>query len=208
MLIFFKLIDKHFEYNNILHKIFNRKTLKISYFCTKNIFQIINNHNKEIIKEFQDRTNNNNNNNNKQNECNCKTRMNCPMNGLCNLDNVVYQGIICLKENVKDRKTYIGVSSTKWKSRYANHKFSFSHEHLKNQTALSKHFWSLKNKGLIPEIQWSILKKSNTPKCFDSRCNLCLEEKIQIMIYPDPEKLLNQPCELIARCRHRNNSKL
>ena len=59
----------------------------------------------------------------------------------------------------------------------ANHKFSFSHEYLKHQTALSKHFWSLKNKGLTPEIQWSILKKSNTPKCFDSRCKLCLEEK-------------------------------
>ena len=29
----------------------------------KNIFQIINNHNKEIIKDFQDWTNNNNNNN-------------------------------------------------------------------------------------------------------------------------------------------------
>ena len=86
--------------------------------------------------------------------------------------------IIYPKENVKDRKTYIGISSTKWKYRYVNHKFSFSHEQLKHQTALSKHFWSLKNKGLTPEIQWSILKKSNTPKCFDSRCNLCLEEKI------------------------------
>ena len=52
--------------------------------------------------------------------------MNCPMNGLCNKDNVVYQGIIYSKENVKDRKTYIGISSTKWKSRYANHKFPFS----------------------------------------------------------------------------------
>ena len=47
-----KLIDKHFKHDNILHKIFNRKTLKISYSCTKNIFQIINNHNKGIIKEF------------------------------------------------------------------------------------------------------------------------------------------------------------
>ena len=94
------------------------------------------------------------------------------------------------------KKTYIGISSTKWKIRYANHKFSFSHEHQKHQTALFKHFWSLKSKGLTPEIQWSILKKSNTPKCFDSRCNLRLEEKIQIIIYPDPEKLLNQRCEV------------
>ena len=46
-----------------------------------------------MIKEFQNRTNNNNSNDNnntsKQNECNCKPRKNCPMNGLYNLDNVV-----------------------------------------------------------------------------------------------------------------------
>ena len=108
---------------------------------------------------------------------------------------------------IKDwKKTYIRISSTKWKIRYANHKFSFSHEYLKHQTALFKHFWSLKNKGLTPEIQWSILKKSNTPKCFDS--NLCLEEKIQIMTCAVPEKLLNQRCELIARCRHWNKFRL
>ena len=122
---FFKLIDKHFKHDNILHKIFNRKMLKISYSCTENIFQIINNHNKEIIKEFQNQTNNNNNN--KQNEFICKTRNDCPMNGLCNSCNVVYKGIIYPKENINDRKTYIRISSTKWKIRFANHKYSFSH---------------------------------------------------------------------------------
>ena len=79
--------------------------------------------------------------------------MNCPMNGLCKLDNVAYQGIIYPKENIKDRKIYIGISSMKWKSRYANHKLYFSYEHLKNQTALSKHFWNLKNTSLTPDIQ-------------------------------------------------------
>ena len=65
-----------------LNKIFNRKALKISYSFTKNIFEIINNPNKEIIRKFHDRTNNNSNNDNnnnnnntsRQNECNCKTR--------------------------------------------------------------------------------------------------------------------------------------
>ena len=33
----------------------------------------------------------------------------------------------------------------RWKSRFNNHIHSFSHEHLKNQTSLSKHFWKLKN---------------------------------------------------------------
>ena len=205
---FLKLVDKHFKHGNKLHKIFNWKTLKNSYSCTKNIFQIINSHHKNITKDFQDRIDNNNNNNNNyiKKECNCKSRDNCPMNGLCNLNNVIYQAIIYPKENITDKKkTYIGLSSTKWKERYSNHKYTFSHEHLKHHTALSKQFWCLENKGFIPEIEWSILKKSNTPNSFDGRCNLCLEGKIQIMTYKLPDKLLNKRCELIARCRHKTN---
>ena len=53
------------------------------------------------------------------------------MNGLCNLDNVVYQAIIYPKEDINDRKSYIGISSTNWKVGNGNHKFSFSHEHKK-----------------------------------------------------------------------------
>ena len=90
--------------------------------------------------------NNNNNNNSKQNECNCKTQNNCPMNGLCKVNNVAYQEIIYPKENVKDKKNLYRNFLHKME-RYTNHKFSFSHEHMKHQTALSKQFWSLKNKG-------------------------------------------------------------
>ena len=85
---FLQLIDKHFNQNNILHKIFNRKTLETSYSCTKNFFKIINNHNNEIIRKYHDQTNGNNNNNNnmdrknnnihntmRENECNCKTKI-------------------------------------------------------------------------------------------------------------------------------------
>ena len=78
-------------------------------------------------------------------------RSDCPMDGLCNFDNTVYQAIIYPKEDISDKKYYIGVSSTNFKIRYGNHKYSFSHEHQKNQTALSKH-WGLKNKGLTPDI--------------------------------------------------------
>ena len=81
----------------------------------------------------------------------------CPMNGLCNLEKVVYKGIIFPKENVKSTKIYVGISSTKWKQRLNNHNHSFSLEIFKNKTALSKHLWKLKNKGLTLEIQWRIL---------------------------------------------------
>ena len=63
---FLRLIDKHFKQDNILHKIFNRKTLKISYSCTKNISQIINSHNNELINKFHNRVNNNNINSKKK----------------------------------------------------------------------------------------------------------------------------------------------
>ena len=65
------------------------------------------------------------------------------MNGLCNLKNEVYQAIICPKENIKDKKTYSGILSVTWKLGYDDHIYSFSHERLSNQTALSKHFWNL-----------------------------------------------------------------
>ena len=112
------------------------------------------------------------------------------------------------EENITDEKTYIGLASTKWKERYFNHKFTFSHEHLKNHMALSKQVWFLKNKGLNPDIEWSILKKSNTPNSFNGGCSLCLEEKISILTHKWPDKLLNKRSELIARCRNKTKFKL
>ena len=65
-----------------------------------NFCKIINTHNAEVIRKYYDQLDNNNNNNN----CNYKTKINYPMNALCNLKNVVYQAIIFRKENVKDKK--------------------------------------------------------------------------------------------------------
>ena len=88
----FRSIDKHFN-QYILHKIFNTKTLKISYSCMRNFFKIITTHNNEIIRKYYDQmngNNNNNNNNNKnndnntsnENDYNYKIKINCPMKGL------------------------------------------------------------------------------------------------------------------------------
>ena len=74
------------------------------------------------------------------------------MGSICNLKNVEYQASISLKENIKDKKNHIGISSVRWKLGYYNHIHSFSHKHLRNQTALSKHFWKLKNRGLTRKI--------------------------------------------------------
>ena len=121
---------------------------------------------------------------------------------------LVYKSYIFNVYSIGHGETYIGLMSTKWKERYSNHKFTFSREHLKRHTALPKQFWGLKNKGLTPEIECSILKKSNTPNSFDSRCNLCLEGKIHISTHKLPDKLLNKRSELIARCRYKTKFKL
>ena len=117
--------------------------MKISYSCTKNISQIINSHNNELINKFHNRVNNNNINS-KKIECNCKSRSDCPMDGLCNLDNVVYQAIIYPKEDISDKKYYIGVSSTNFKIRYGNHKYSFFHDHKKKSNCSIKTLLGIK----------------------------------------------------------------
>ena len=78
---------------NILHKIFNKKTLNISYSYT-NIKEKVNTHNTEVIRKYYDQINSNNKSDISNDNCNCKTKINCPMNGLCNLNNVLYQAII------------------------------------------------------------------------------------------------------------------
>ena len=88
-----------------------------------------------------------------------------PRWGECNSENVVYQATILPKENETDKKIYIGISAGNWKQRLYNHRHSFTQESLRNQTALSKIFWRLKEKGLNPLIEWKLLKKiDNTEK--------------------------------------------
>ena len=41
--IFFRFSDKHFPRTNRLNKMFNRKTVKVSYNCMENVRQIIKN---------------------------------------------------------------------------------------------------------------------------------------------------------------------
>ena len=41
------------------------------------------------------------------------------------------------------------------------------------------------------------IERYYTPSYFDGKCNLCLEEKIHIILYPNSGNLLNQWCDLI-----------
>ena len=46
---FLALIDKHFPKSSVLHKIFNRNSVKVSYFCMPNAKSNISNHNRRVL---------------------------------------------------------------------------------------------------------------------------------------------------------------
>ena len=90
--------------------------------------------------------------------CNWRVREECSVGGKCNSENVVYKTTIFTMENRKDIKMYFGISTGNWKLSHYTPKHSFSNPSLRNQTALSKLFWRLKDSGLTPLVRWILLK--------------------------------------------------
>ena len=141
--------------------------------------------------------------------CYCKSKEECPLGGRCNSRNVVYLACITPMEHKKDgERVYIGISAVNWKQRWYNHWHSFSNPRLRNQTALSKYFWGLKDQGLFLQIKWKIIRHSSTANSFNGRCDLCLDEKISIINFKNRKLLLNERNELMFKCRHSGKFKL
>ena len=194
---FLNLIDKHFPHQNKLHKIFNRNTLKLSYSCTKNIGRIIKSHNKKVTKTEKI----------ENLICNCRIKQDCPLNGKCREKNVIYKCVASVPN--KPDKVYIGLTEHEFKTRYSGHKTSFKYKKHAKSTALSIYFWNIKEKEKIdPILTWSILKSVPAYSNITKRCPLCLQEKLEIISYKNPEELLNKKSELISKCRHQNKFQL
>ena len=141
--------------------------------------------------------------------CNCRSKEDCPLGRRCNSRNVVYRACISLMEHNNDgERVYIGISAGNWKQRLYNHRYSFSNPRLKNQTALSKYFWNLKDQGLTSQIKWRIIRHSSTANSFNCWCNLCIDEKISIINFRDRRLLLNEQNELVFKYRRRGKIKL
>ena len=194
--IFLKLVDKHFPPSNKLHKIFNRNTIKVSYSCTKNLERIIKGHNYALINKNEHIKEKN------TDYCNCKQKIDCPLNGKCLSKNVIYKCIVSSQNNPD--KQYIGLTEGEWKKRYANHKQSFKHKKYSKETMLSKYIWDLKEKNKNFNLQWSILKSAPAYNNISKKCMLCLQEKFEIITHLNQENLLNKKSELISKCRHEN----
>ena len=190
--IFLKLIDKHFPKSHILHKVFNRNNVKVSYSCTSNMRNLIKQHNVKILNETRKAN---------SDGCNCRKRNSCPLDGACLASGIVYKATVTT--NIGQSKIYIGSTEHSFKTRFNNHKISLKYRKHSHSTCLSKYMWELKDKGTDHEIKWSILKRAKPYSGKPSRCNLCLAEKLCILT-ADKSVLLNKRSELITKCRHEN----
>ena len=132
---FLKILDEEFPENHVFHKIFNRNTVKISYSCMPNLKQKIDGRNKSILQKTNAPP--------ILKACNCRRPADCPMAGNCLRSSVIYQATVTTEDSKPDQ-TYVGLTETSFKTRFANHKSSFNDPSKRLSTELSKHVWHLK----------------------------------------------------------------
>ena len=77
----------------------------------------------------------------------------------------------------------------------------------KMMSTLSSHVWDLEDKKIDYDIQWKIKKRGMLYKPGASYCDLCVCEKVEILL-ANPESSLNKRNEVLERCRHRHRYKL
>ena len=187
--LFLNLITKHFPKQHILHKCFNRSTVKATYCTLTNMKAKIGIHNAKVLSS--------NNNAKVIAKCNCMDKSKCPIPGECNQFNVVYQAKVHGDNKIMK---YFG-STENFKSRYSAHKSSFNNRPT-NHTTLSSYIWKLKDRKIPFEVEWSIVKRGHVFSSGSRSCDLCLTEKL-VILTEDKQFMLNKRDELLETCRHR-----
>ena len=192
--LFLELIDKHFHSGNPLHKLFNRKTVKVSYSCMQNMGSIIAAHNAKILSAKPPPAA-------PAKLCNCTGKsLPCVLNGKCLTQSIVYKATVTAPGT--PCKVYFGLTADTFKKRYGVHKQSFKHKD-RNPTALSIYVWELKSRGKTASIEWEIASKAIPYQCGTRKCDLCNVEKTAIAL-ADVGSLLNRKSEIVSTCLHRS----
>ena len=160
-----KLIDKHFPNYHPLRKIVNRSTVKVSYKCMPNIRQQISRHNQCVKKAEEVPT---------QPGCNCRNSENCPMDGQCQVDHLVYGATVI--DSSANKNTYTGLTRGTFKKRC-----DFNSEKYQHSTTISTHIWDLKSAGQDYQISWKVIDRGTEYNPTTRKCRLCLKEKYHIL---------------------------
>ena len=130
------LLSKHFPASHRLSKIINKNTIKLSYSSMPNMANIIKSINNAVLDPKPDK---------KAKLCNCRNASQCPLYGECLEESLVYEATL---STVSERRPYLGIAETTFKTRYGNHKKSFNHDRYKAETELSKKVWECKEKKI------------------------------------------------------------
>ena len=219
--LFLNLLDKHFPKGHRLHKFINRHNTKISYCTTRNIKAHVAAHNKKVLNPSEG-------NDKGGRTCNCgpfKSRLastnralhlpadhpppnwlprECPVDGKCLTKSVIYSATV--KPDNSPSMSYIGLTGGTFKDRFNGHTNTFRQRNT-HMSTLSSHVWDLEDKGTNYEIKWKIMKKAMLYRPGASYCDLCVSEKVQILL-ADPRSSLNKRTEILETCRHRHRFKL
>ena len=148
--IFFKLLYKQFSPSHSVHKIFNKKSVKISCSCMRSMSSIISPHNCSILNPPKTSFG-----------CNGWNRSMCPLQSKYLTPNIVYQ--VNITNNVDDeRRVYLGLSKTPFQDRYRNHVRSFNNWREVKKNKFSN-LGSLNKSSLLSEMYLKI-RTRDTPK--------------------------------------------
>ena len=190
---FLKLLDSKFE-NNPLKKIFNRNWIKMSYETSQNLASIIAAHNSKVIREYE-------NAKKKERECNCRVSSECPMNGKCLQNNIIYQAKVSTQNK---NEYYVGLTSNSFKTRLATHKASLKKRNLEKSCKLAQYVWELKDKNINYNLTWKTIGKAKPFSSINNICNLCNLEKYFILFKPEMATI-NKRTELTGNSRHKSS---
>ena len=82
---------------------------------------------------------------------------------------------------------------------------SFNNEGNSTNIRLSKRVWEIKKSlKIMSSLKWSMIKTAPTYSNNSKKCQLCLQEKLEIFNHPNPNELLNKRSWLISKGRHVN----
>ena len=171
---FLKLVDECFPPENPISKIFNRKSVKVSYSTTPNMEQIIAGRNAKVLNEQPSDT--------PKKTCSCTKNKECLLGGKCLEKEIIYQATV--EQPDQTTKTYVGLTATSFKARHAVHKKAFEEPDY-CQTRLSQHILELKGQNFDPKVTWKILDKAKSYSPITDVCNLCNKEEAKSKIYSD-----------------------
>ena len=138
-------------------------------------------------------------------KCNCRKGNECPVDGNCLDEGVVYQATIRRGDGQTD--TYIGLTATSFKDRWHNHKSSFKTRNPKNATALSKYIWELEDRNINFDVSWKIVSRAKPINHVTGVCSFCTREKYFIIFKPEMASI-NSRNEIAGPCLHKHGQLL